>query len=349
MSSQGSSTDKVRVGLAGLGRFGKLHAGVLSRFPHVQIAAVCDPIQSEVDAAVARFDGAVGYTDIDAMLANADVDAFFLVTPEQFHNEHARKAIARGLPVFMEKPLATTAAEGAEIAKLAADAGVYLQIGFVLRFEMQHALLKEQIDAGRFGKIVSLRLKRNCSRAWFEVYGDRAHSVHETIVHDIDLAIWFTGSRASKVYAVERNVSGLTFPDATMAIVQFESGAMCALETSWLVPQHAPANVLTDTWHGTIDAELEINGTKQAARLRLLESGLQIWTDEVTKHPESGMWPELYGQVAGALREEDAHFIDRVMRGDASNVTSVDDAVEGLRIAEAIIESASTGREVSLR
>jgi predicted dehydrogenase len=61
------------------------------------------------------------------------------------------------------------------------------------------------------------------------------------------------------------------------------------------------------------------------------------------------MWPELYGQVAGALREEDAHFIDRVMRGDASNVTSVDDAVEGLRIAEAIIESASTGREVSLR
>lgn len=349
MSSKGSGAGQVRVGIAGLGRFGKLHASVLSRFPQVTIAALCDPLQSEVDAAAQQFQEAATFTSLDAMLAEADVDALILVTPEQFHNEHARKAIARGLPTFMEKPLATTAVEGEEIARLANDAGVYLQVGFVLRFETQHALLRQEIDSGRFGDLVTLRLKRNCSRAWFEVYGDRAHSVHETIIHDIDLAIWFTGSRAAKVYAVQRNISGLTYPDACMAIVQFENGSVCALETNWLVPDRSPANVLTDTWHGTIDAELELNGTRQSARLRLLESGLQIWTDEITKHPEAGMWPELYGQVAGALREEDAHFIDRVVQQNGSTVTSVDDAVEGLRIAEAIIESASTGKEVTLR
>jgi predicted dehydrogenase len=339
---------QVRVGIAGLGRFGKLHAGVLSRLSHVCIAAVCDPVEEEVDAAVQRFDGAVGFTILETMLAEAEIDCLFLVTPEQFHGEHARKAIARGLPTFLEKPLGTTAAEGREIARLARDAGIFLQVGFVLRFETQHALLKQEIASGRFGDLVTLRLKRNCSRAWFDVYGDRAHSVHETIVHDIDLAVWFTGSRASKVYAVERSISGHKYPDACMAIVQFENGSICALETSWLVPDRGPANVLTETWHGTIDAELEINGTRQCARLRLLESGLQIWTDNLVRHPEAGLWPEVYGQVAGALREEDAHFIDCVSQGRPSAVTSVDDAVEGLRIAEAIMESASTGREVTL-
>jgi predicted dehydrogenase len=340
---------RVKVGIAGLGRFGKLHAGVLGRFPQVDIAAVFDPLKSELDGVVDRFPDAARFTELEAMLASADIDCLFLVSPEQFHGEQARKAIERGLPTFLEKPLATTSAEGAEIARLARESGVYLQIGFVLRFETQHAFLKQEIAAGKFGDLVTLRLKRNCSRAWFHVYGDRAHSVHETIIHDFDLALWFTGSRASKVYAVERHVSGLTYPDACVAIVQLENGTVCTFETSWLVPDRGPANVLTETWHGTIDSELEIVGTRQSARLRTLESALQIWTDEVTKHPEPGLWPEVYGQIVGALREEDAHFVECVQSGRPSIVTSVDDAVEGLRIAEAIMESASTGREVVVR
>ena len=338
----------VRAGIAGLGRFGKLHAGVLERFPHVRIAAVCDPVRSEVEAAVARFPGAAAYADLDEMLSGSELDCLFLISPEQFHGAHARAAIASGLPTFLEKPLATTAAEGADIARLARDSGVFLQIGFVLRFETQHAYLKQEISSGKFGDLVTLRFKRNCSRAWFETYGDRAHSVHETIIHDFDLAVWYTGSRAKTVYAVERHISGLTFPDACVAIVLFENGSICTFDTSWLIPERAPANVLTETWHGTIDSELEIVGTRQSARLRTLDSSLQIWTDEVTKHPEPGLWPEVYGQIAGALREEDAHFIDCVQRGQPSTVTSVDDAVEGLRIAEAIIESAATGREITL-
>src|SRR5215213_5062327 len=267
MASAGQRTGTVRVGIAGLGRFGKLHAGVLGRFPQVDITAVCDPDRAERNAAVVRFPGATAYADLDTMLADAALDCLFLISPEQFHGEHARQAIAHRLPTFLEKPLATTAADGAEIARIARETEVFLQIGFVLRFETQHAFLKQEIATGRFGDLVTLRLKRNCSRAWFEAYGDRAHSVHETIIHDFDLALWFTGSRASKVYAVERHVSGLTFPDACVAIVQLVNGAVCTFETSWLVPDRGPANVLTEAWNGTIDSELEIIGTRQSARL----------------------------------------------------------------------------------
>src|SRR5262249_101510 len=148
----------------------------------------------------------------------------------------------------------------------------------VLRFETQHAFLKREIERGRFGKIVTMRVKRNCPKSWFEVYGDRAHSVHETVIHDIDLLLWFLGDRCDKVYAAHGHLTGHRCPDATVALLQFASGALATVETSWFVPERGPANVLTETWTGTIDAELEIVGTEQTGRLRILESGLEIWT-----------------------------------------------------------------------
>ena len=339
----------LNVGIAGLGRFGKLHCGVLSRFPHVRIAAICDPAETELAAVGERFAVPARYAALDQMLEPRPISTPSFSSRRSSCTPSRRTRRSRaGCRPSSKSRWRRRRRRAAGIADAARAAGVYLQIGFVLRFETQHALLKAEIDAGRFGDIVTLRVKRNCSRAWFEVYGDRAHSVFETVIHDIDLAIWFTESRCRTVYAVQRFISGRTFPDACVAIVQFENGTLCTVETSWFVPDRAPANVLTESWTGTIDAELEIVGTRQSARLRLLESGLQIWTDDVAKHPESGLWPDLHGQVAGALREEDAHFIDRVATGTPSPVASVDDAVEGLRIAEAIIRSAESGEPVSL-
>jgi predicted dehydrogenase len=337
----------VNVGLAGLGNFGKLHARVLSQLPQARIAAICDPDEGALAQVGDAFGVEWKFRNFDRMLAESELDCLFLVTPEQLHAEMALKAIAKGLPIFMEKPLATSSAEGKKVVVAVKDAGVYLQIGFVLRFETQHAFLKQQIAVGKFGEIVSVRVKRNCSKAWMETYGDRAHSVFETIIHDIDLLLWLTGQRCEKVYAVQRHLSGHTFPDACFAMLQFDGGAVGLAETSWLVPNGAPANVLTESWGGTIDAELEVIGTRQSAKLRILESGLSIWTPDAVQHPEPGLWPEVHGQIAGALAAEDAHFLECVHTGKPSTVASLDDALAGLTIAETIITSAEVGQEIT--
>jgi predicted dehydrogenase len=338
----------MRVGLVGLGRFGKLHASVLSRAPGVELVGICDPKPAELRAVGDHYGVAGRYAAFDDLLAEEALDAVFIVSPEPLHAEQAIAALERGLPVFLEKPLALTYDEGTRVVAAAGAAGVPLQLGFLLRFEVQHALLKQEIAAGRFGDLISLRVKRNVSRAWFPDYGDRAHPVYETLIHDIDLALWFAASACTSVYAIERNVSGLTYPDACFALARFESGATAILETSWFVPAGAPANVLTPTWHGTIDAELEVVGTERSARIRLLDSGLAIWQPDLTAVPDSGMWPELNGQIAGALREEDLHFLQRVRTGQASAIASVEDALAGIRLAEAIVASAASGTEVDL-
>jgi predicted dehydrogenase len=241
-----------------------------------------------------------------------------------------------------------TSTEGERVAKAAAETGVPLQIGFVLRFDTQHALLKSEIERGELGQVVSLRAKRNVSKAWFPDYGDRAHSVYETTIHDIDLLLWYAASPITRVQAVERHLSGLRYPDGCWALVQFASGAVGILETSWLVPAGAPANVVTPTWRGTIDAEIEVIGEIGTGRIRLLDAPLSLWSGGYTAAPETGLWPELCGSIGGALQKEDAHFIDRVRRGAPESTASVADAVMGLRIAEAIVASAASGTAVDL-
>jgi predicted dehydrogenase len=248
----------------------------------------------------------------------------------------------------MEKPLSTSAADAGAIAERASAAKVFLQIGFVLRFDAQHAMLRSRIADGQLGELVTIRCKRNCSRDWFAGYGERAHTVFETMIHDIDLVLWFTGSRVKRVHALDRNISGLRFPDALIATLQLENGAMALLETSWFVPAGGPQNVLAGDWTGTIDAEFEIVGTEQTARYRLLDSGLTIASNDAVQHPEVGLWPDVYGSIGGALRLEDEHFITCVRSGSPSSIASLEDALHGLQVAEAIARSATEGTEIRL-
>jgi predicted dehydrogenase len=348
MGTSVGTPERVRVGLAGLGRFGKLHAAVLGEIAGVDLAAVCDPQPDEVAAMVARYENAHGYTEFGAMLDGTHLDAVFVVSPEPVHAAQALAALSRGIATFIEKPLAMTSTEGKRVAATAAENGVPLQIGFVLRFDTQHALLKSQIGRGELGQLVSMRAKRNVSRSWFPDYADRAHSVYETSIHDIDLLLWYAGSPVTRVQAVERHLSGRRYPDGCWALVEFASGAVGILETSWLVPAGAPAIVVTPDWRGTIDAEIEVIGEIGTGRIRLLDAPLSLWSAGFTAAPETGLWPELSGSIGGALREEDTHFIDRVRRGAPESIASVADAVMGLRIAEAIVASASSETAVDL-
>jgi predicted dehydrogenase len=252
------------------------------------------------------------------------------------------------VPVFVEKPLAMTAEEGNRVMLAAQAADLPLQVGLVLRFETQHALLKAAIERGELGRLVSLRVKRNVSKAWFPDYGDRAHPIHETAIHDIDLLLWFGQSPVRTVRALQRNVAGMRYPEACWALLELANGAVGLLETSWFVPAGAPANVVTPTWRGTIDAEVEVVGQAGTGRIRLLDAPLSFWSDDFTAMPESGLWPELGGSIGGALREELSHFLDRVREGGPESIASVADAVAGLRVAEAIMTSAASESVVHL-
>jgi predicted dehydrogenase len=123
----------------------------------------------------------------------------------------------------------------------AAASGTLLHTGLIFRYELQHALLKEELAAGHFGELVSIRVKRNLSAAWFSAVADRAHTVFESLIHDLDLLLWLSSSPATRVMAMERRFGTHQSPEGCYAPIELASGCVAMVETSWFVPRQAPA------------------------------------------------------------------------------------------------------------
>jgi len=344
------SSPALRVGLAGAGRFGQLHAAVLSQLPGCQLVALADPDPQTLAAVADRHGVAERRSDALALIHDDSLalDAVVLATPDEQHPPQVCAALARRLPVFVEKPLAGGWQEAAALQALAEQSGTLLQVGMVLRYELSHRLLHQQLSAGAFGDLVSIRCQRNCSRHSFATIADRVHTVFRTLIHDIDLLLWLSGSRVRSVTALEFRQGDHLAPQGCFALLQLANGGVAQLESSWTVPDQAPANVITPHWHSTIDAELAVVGTLQTAKLQGLQSGLQIWTDQQLQCPDRSLWPQLDGRVHGALQAQLQDFLACVRQGSPSAIASLADAVEGLRVAEALIESARLGITVQL-
>jgi predicted dehydrogenase len=195
---------------------------------------------------------------------------------------------------------------------------------------------------------VSFRGQRNCSRQSFAAIADRIHTVHRTLIHDIDLLLWLSGYRVTSVMAMDYREGKHLAPQGCFALLQLESGCIAQLESSWYVPDQAPSNVLSDDWHGCIDAELAVVGTQRSAKLQGLRTPLEIWTNEALQKPDLSLWPTIDGRVMGALREQMTDFLGCVTHSRQSDVADLDSAVEALRVADAIIEACNTHAPVQL-
>jgi UDP-N-acetylglucosamine 3-dehydrogenase len=343
-----SAVSPLRIGLAGVGRFGRLHAAVLAQLPGVELAALADPHAADLAAVADRYGVAARYRDALELLCDPALDAVVLATPDGQHAAQVRAALARGLHVFVEKPLAASWREAQDLQRLAEQAGRTLQTGLLLRYEVAHRLLQQQIASGEFGELVSIRAQRNCSRASYAAIADHVHTVHRTLIHDIDLLLWLTGSAVTSVMALEVRRGDHLAPLGCFALLQLASGCVAQLESSWTVPAQAPVNVIGEQWHTSIDAELAVVGSLRTARLQGLQTPLQIWSDQHLQRPDLSLWPACDGRVGGALHDQLADFVGCLQRHEPSAVANLTQAVEAMRIAEAIVAAGRGGGTVQL-
>ncbi len=341
---------EIKVGVVGLGRFGRLHARVLSELPGCRLAALCD-VDGEV---LGRYGQEYGvealYTDLETMLASEDLDAVDLVTDESAHGWQALLCLEHGKAVFVEKPLATNGDEATAVASLSQEKKLPVLVGNISRFDARYALLRRELEAGAFGRVSLVQAKRSFSRAWFAGFGNRVHPVFESMIHDLDLVLWYLPSRVCRVYAQAGSADG-GVPDTLVAILTAEDGSLAVLQSTWLVPDGAPITLAGppaspfDLW-GTIDAQIEVVGDSQVGRVDLISGGPSLWGDSAVRTPDPGLWPEVHGRVGGALREELSHFVERVRAGEQSPLVPAETGAAAVHLAEAIVLSSQKGEAV---
>ena len=144
---------KIKVGIAGLGRLGKVHAQNLAyKIPNAELTAACSIVESELEYAKQNLGVTDVYTDYREMLAKADIDAVAIVTTSGEHCWQIEAALDAGKHVFTDKPLGVDVAQ-CKIAEAAVERHPELtfMLGFMRRYDKSYAYAKQQIEAGAIG------------------------------------------------------------------------------------------------------------------------------------------------------------------------------------------------------
>ena len=162
----------LRVGIVGFGFMGRMHFRQWRMLRGARIVAICDAnpnIKEDTKKAVGNIKGAEGeidltgiefFGDIEEMIAKAKPDAISLTLPTYLHAECTEKALAQGVHVLCEKPMALNVADCGRMIRAARKSGKVLQIGHCVRFWPEYAKAKEIVDSGRYGKAVAATFQR---------------------------------------------------------------------------------------------------------------------------------------------------------------------------------------------
>ena len=331
--------NKIGYGVIGLGFFGEKHVEVLSDMPDVNLAAVCTRRPHRVKEIAERFNVPRTYTDYRDLLADKEIDAVSIVTHMDDHRDITIEALKAGKHVFLEKPMAGRVEDCDAIVKSAKLSKGSFMVGHICRFDTRVSLARSAIKEGRIGKIVSMHATRNLPANVSAGVLDKISPLMGDGIHDTDLMLWFTGSKVRSVYAQNVRVRNFKNPDIGWAMYRFDNEAVGVVETVWYLPDNTPF---------TIDARMEIIGTRGAIYIDCGNAGLTINDATGIHKPDTVYWPDLFGRRIGVLRQELRYFINCIKNGKTPDIITPEESRMAVIVVRAAEKSAASGEVVKL-
>lgn len=330
---------RIKHGVLGLGWFGEKHCEALLAIPQAEIHSLCTRNPQRLKELKQRFGVTKTFTDYREMLADPELESVSITTMWDHHTEPALAALAAGKHVFVEKPMAATVADCDKIVSAARTASGHFMVGHICRFNPRYAAAKQEIAAGKIGKIISMYARRNLPTWVGGTVLDKIGPIIGDGVHDTDLMFWFSGSRAVTAYAQTVRTGNHAHPDLGHVMYRLENGASCLLEAVWCLPNTTPFQ---------IDERMEVIGTEGSISIHDTHPNLMVVDHNGARCPDTTYWPTIHGRLQGALRDELAYFLDGVARGEKPAIISPEESREAVRACLAAEESAATGRPVPL-
>ena len=331
----------VRIGVVGVGAIAQLtHIPLLARMRGAQLVALCDNDRPKARALADRFDVPDVFTDIEDLLEFDELDAVVVSTPNHLHEPHVLSALAAGVHVLCERPLALTARGVERILGAATRADRKVAVALNHRFRSDVQALDRFLRGGELGRLTSVRAGayqyRGAPEGWRH---RRAEAGGGALLEHgfplLDLAMWLADfPEPERVSAhVERPGRGANaVEDAVFVHIAFAEGLSVALDVHW--------NYVGDEERWWFEV-LATRGSARLAPLRVVKE-LNGRPTDVT--PTGAAARE--SAFTQSYRAELAHFI-AVLRDEASYEPPAEQAAVH-RIVEAIYKSADERKEVRL-
>jgi predicted dehydrogenase len=219
--------------IVGLGHMGALHARVLGQVEGVELAAAVDPEAARREAFGRRHPGAETYESLEQALARGQVDFACVAAPAVALAAAGQQLIEAGIPLLIEKPLATVEEDALALVHEAERRGVLLGVGHVERCNPAVIALKERLDGGAIGRVYQLHARR------LSPFPDRDSMLGVSLdlaSHDIDVIRYLTGSEVERVYAESAQRLHDRAEDLIAATMRLDNGTTGLLEVNWLTP-----------------------------------------------------------------------------------------------------------------
>ena len=326
----------LRIGVIGVGRIGRMHAGYIARqTPRAELSAV-----SDVSVAAAEEVGAMyGVPALGADEVIAASDAVAICTSTDTHVDYIIDAAEAGKAIFCEKPISLDLAQVDRVAAVLDRRDVPFMVGFNRRFDPGHRAVREAVASGRIGEVRMARVtSRDPSPPPVDYVRVSGGIWVDMMIHDFDMAAYVVGSPVVQVWAQGANLIDPAIGEAgdvdvAVAVLTHANGAITTIDIS----REAPYGY---------DQRVEVLGSLGMAvsdNVRL--SSTEVYLADETHRP---VLPNFFiERYETAYRDQWRSFTDYVLDGGPSPV-SLAEGRAPVVVAGAAAESARTGRPVAV-
>jgi myo-inositol 2-dehydrogenase/D-chiro-inositol 1-dehydrogenase len=353
------------IGLAiiGGGRVGLFRGEVANRHPAVKWIGVAEKNPNRAGEVAPKIGADFVTQSHVELLKRPEVTCAIIATDEHLHVDPIMAAVERGIPMLIEKPLATDLAQSARVLKAITDAKLDAVVGYTQRFRRKWLGAKEKVRTGALGDVTLVTSRAFMNRlVAIDNYKrtDDASTISPMVIsgtHALDIVMWYM-EKKTPVECYARSVDKVLGPlyggiDATAGMIMFSDGSVYHLNISWALPV---------TWPGSVySLEVGINGTHGVLTIDDTHRDMVL---AVSKAQEEGYAPDrtrlvdfmgsyppgdmVLGELRGPMADETVSWLNRIALGVPTQAATAAEAHRNLMLTKALDLSAKTKKPVKL-
>ena len=335
----------IKVAVVGLGKMGLSHYAIVNAHPGVEVAGICDS-SSYVQGVLKKYTGVTTYSDFDAMLDKADLDAVVIATPSSSHAKMVRAALERDLHVFCEKPFTLDPQDADALATLGDERSLVTQVGYHNRFIGAFQEVKRLLDAGAIGEVTHVLgeaygpvVLKPKGGTWRSQRTEGGGCLYDYAAHVLDLINWYVGEPVGVGGTALNSVFSREIDDEVFSTLYYPRGTTAQISVNWSDESYRKMTTRITVW-GTkgrifVDRqECQVYVRDTATPPAGYEHGWNVrYTTELTEPVWFYLRGEEYSaQIDAFVQRVKERRTDGVNRFDSAGAT---DKIIGMLIADA--------------
>ncbi len=329
-------SQKINVGLIGLGRIGKMHAeNICRKLPSLNLKSIADP-KPDIEF-IQNLGEITVHEDAQEIISDKDINAVIISSPTPTHFNLIKKCLKSNKHVFCEKPISFSKDKINEIIDLMVIQKSFVQVGLNRRFDEDFILLKEKIKEGLIGKTQIIHITNHDSTIpKFKFLKSSGGMLFDLCIHDFDMLKFITGEKIKEIYVngsifIEPRLKDINDIDNAIITLELTNGVLCTIDSSRQT-------------HFGYDQRIEVFGSKGMISIDNKPTRLFLLSNE-SKTVKSKIKESFVERYESSYINELEHFYKCIV-GGKSPIVGPENILDAIYIATAGTKSLELNKPV---